>query len=141
MSYDMTDQVFQKVPLPDADSSYDEGVGLCNFRGCLALIYNTGGVFPFFDVWVWTEGKAEEKGYSWFRKVSVGPLYGPQVSMSLGVGKDGRLFFRNLEGHVFFYDTRSLQMEKILHIDGANETSQVVVSYVENLLSINPTPD
>jgi molecular chaperone HtpG len=71
-------------------------------------------------------------GESWTRLFSIGPL--PEVVEPIGVGKNGEIFYLNINEEVARFNLNTDMIEKVA-VKGRHECCQMVI-YNESLLPI-----
>ncbi|KAF5732929.1 F-box and associated interaction domains-containing protein putative isoform 1 [Tripterygium wilfordii] len=131
ISFDMADEVFEIMQLPDFGVS-----GLTHFiefeildASIIAVVCpnNPGGCF---DIWVMNEPGVKR---SWVKRDRIAPISG--IKNPVGFWKSGELCFEDSSNQLVLYDS-STQQVKNLPLHGARYSSQVV-NYMESLVQIN----
>lgn len=135
VAFDVSDEVFQTTPLPDAISlagnRLEYGRTLTVLNELVAMI-----VFPkkeeeeiFFDIWVLFEFGVKE---SWTRLVRIEGFFG--LERPLGFWKYGQLFVESREGQLVLCDPFT-QRVRNLYVDGIKGSLQVL-DYMQSSVSI-----
>ncbi|XP_038711741.1 F-box/kelch-repeat protein At3g06240-like [Tripterygium wilfordii] len=120
MSFDVGDEVLEKLPLPDLDGYdyYKSQHAILN--GLPAVIFvKLERSEKCLDVWVMSEHGAKK---SWVKLPSIGPFSG--IQRPLGFSKNGELFWEDIKGQLVLYDA-STQLVKNLQLSGCSNTLQV----------------
>ncbi|GAV61055.1 FBA_1 domain-containing protein [Cephalotus follicularis] len=131
VSFDMGDEVFRQIILPDFDFV---GNGICMrlavFKESLSLItYTYRGRDKWFDIWVKNENSAKEV---WTKQLTIGPVFG--VERPLGCGMWGEVFMEKSKGRLVWYDPTTQEIRDH-SIHGVSCSLEVHV-YVESLVSV-----
>ncbi|KAF5734683.1 F-box and associated interaction domains-containing protein putative isoform 1 [Tripterygium wilfordii] len=134
LSFDMANEVFDKLPLPDdfGLSSRLYHPELTIFRGSLALVLCIVDIGPVqcLDIWLMSKHGVKE---SWVKQVTIGPIL--EVERPLGFWKNGRLLFEDSEERLVLYHP-NVQQLKNLQLRREGYTFEVV-DYAESLVPIS----
>ncbi|KAE7995654.1 hypothetical protein FH972_000428 [Carpinus fangiana] len=144
LSFDMSNEVFLKTPLPD-DVLLDElsDLVLNEFSdwakifvlnesiALVVLVWDKGMTEICYDIWLLLEVGVKD---SWTKLFSIGPFtdFKPRL---LGFWKNDAVLFEDLDGQMVLYDPSTKEMTN-LPIHGGTYSLQLV-TYMETLVSVN----
>ncbi|KAJ7960711.1 F-box domain containing protein [Quillaja saponaria] len=136
MSFEMHDEVFRKIAVPDYNVVRNEiCMKLTVFQESLCLIiYSYGRREKWFDLWVMIEQDAQ---VFWDKRQTTGPIFG--VERPLHCGMHGEIFLEKGKGKLVLYDPGNKEI-KDLSIHGILYTLDVHI-HMESLVSINLSND
>ncbi|KAE7995678.1 hypothetical protein FH972_000449 [Carpinus fangiana] len=131
LSFDMSDEVFLKTPLPDNVF----GHRLFVLNESIAMV----ALMPLDEKWkeiqydIWLLLKVGVKD-SWKKLFTIGPSF-TKIHLPLGFWKNGTMFLNKFDdGQLFLYDPSTKQMTD-LQIHGRYNSMQLV-TYMETLVSV-----
>ncbi|XP_059436780.1 F-box/kelch-repeat protein At3g06240-like [Corylus avellana] len=133
LSFDMSDEVFLKTPLPDNVT----GQSLFMLNESIAMV----ALMPFDERWreigydIWLLLKVGVKD-SWNRLFTIGPSIA-RIHQPLGFWKNDTMFLTKIDsGQLFLYDPSTQQMTD-LQIHGHSDSKEMqLVTYMETLVSV-----
>ncbi|XP_059436778.1 F-box/kelch-repeat protein At3g06240-like [Corylus avellana] len=133
LSFDMSDEVFLKTPLPDNVT----GHSLFMLNESIAMV----ALMPVDERWreigydIWLLLKVGVKD-SWNRLFTIGPSIA-RIHQPLGFWKNDTMFLTKVDsGQLFLYDPSTQQMTD-LQIHGHSDSKQMqLVTYMETLVSV-----
>lgn len=129
LSFHMTDEVFQIIPIPSHAYKFQVEVAVVN--ECLGLICSPIVAHEkCFDIWVMKEYGVKE---SWAKLFTVGPIL--QVQRLLGILKNGDYLFEKELGQLVSHKKNTPEI-KSLNIDGPHYHSQHF-TYKESIFSLS----
>ncbi|KAE8021692.1 hypothetical protein FH972_007562 [Carpinus fangiana] len=131
ISFDMSNEVFQKVLLPPIEASSIEDIAVIN--DSLALILRSGDELDFsFDIWMLNEPGVER---TWTKLLTIGPIP-PYLWDLTQLREDCSVVLSDPnEGGFALYDPRT-QDVRDLRINEAGSRSQLT-SYTESIVFLN----
>ncbi|KAA8524974.1 hypothetical protein F0562_011388 [Nyssa sinensis] len=134
VSFDMRDEEFRHMTLPDIRHSDDEDFGygwhLVALKDCLAVIvYPSDAPNKSFDIWVMNEYGV---GGSWTKLMSFGPY--PGVNKPLGCRNNGEVLLHKDNGELVLFEPGTREFRNV-PINGAPYCSEVFI-HMESLLPV-----
>ncbi|XVF58353.1 hypothetical protein PTKIN_Ptkin07bG0059800 [Pterospermum kingtungense] len=133
LSFNMGEEEFQVIPMPDFLSIYDNSVcrSLLVWNGCLALIIYPGkGTEKSFQICVMEKYGLKE---SWTGKLTIGPLTGVEMPLMFW-RNDGEILMEGTDGQAVSYNFITKEI-KNLQIYGVPKSFQAV-AYTNSLVSL-----
>ncbi|KAJ7961965.1 F-box protein [Quillaja saponaria] len=129
LSFNMSDEVFQKSPLPPKSGTvYDECVLVINDSIAFVELFRTTE-YEWIDIWEMNETDVER---TWTKKLRITVHNGLQ-SLFLGLRRDGKFFLDNGLGELLIYDAnRQALMNSRIY--GTLHSLQII-TYNESLVS------
>jgi F-box interacting protein len=133
LSFDMSDEVFLKTPLPDNVN----GPGLFSLNESIAMValmpLDEKGREIRYDIWLLLKVGVKD---SWNRLFTIGPSFA-KIHRPLGFWKNDTMFLTKInDGQLFLYDPSTKKMTE-LQIHGHSDSMQMqLVTYMETLVSV-----
>jgi F-box interacting protein len=137
LSFDMSNEVFLKTPMPDDVllDEFSDGADIFALNESIAmvvLVWDKGMSEICYDIWLLLEVGVKD---SWTKLFSIGPFTDFQQPRPLGFWKNDAVLFENLDGQMVWYDPSTKEMTN-LPIHGEPYSLQLV-TYMETLVSVN----
>lgn len=137
LSFDMSDEVFHNIPLPDNFRNINGWLKSLAVRNdsIALLLYNRGGdntQFSSFEIWVMDDSK-EVKG-SCIKHLSIGTLQ--DILIPLKIWKSDELLIVSANGHIVSYNL-SIKTRKYVSIRGVDNPRFIQAAvYVNSVVSV-----
>ncbi|PON44103.1 F-box domain containing protein [Trema orientale] len=137
--FDMSDEVFYSVPLPDSlQSIQSQWMSLGVWNDSVALFFCPGekGIPVSIDVWVMKACAKGVKGssYSWTKEITIGPFEG--IDCPLGFWNGGEFLMRAANfKEIVSYNVRT-QKRRNVKVGGLDGIGCRAFSYVKSLVSV-----
>ncbi|KAE7995669.1 hypothetical protein FH972_000440 [Carpinus fangiana] len=131
LSFDMSDEVFLKTPLPD--NVFGQRLFVLNELIALVALMPVDEKWREiqYDIWLLLEVGVKD---SWNRLFTIGPSFA-RIHRPLGFWKNDTIFLNKIDdGQLFLYDPSTKQMTD-LQIHGRYNSMQLV-TYMETLVSV-----
>ncbi|XP_059436765.1 F-box/kelch-repeat protein At3g06240-like [Corylus avellana] len=127
LSFDMSDEVILKTPLPDDVLIFIMDFFVLNESIAMAVCIEEGTDIVCFDIWLLLEVGVKD---SWSKLFTIGPF--TDILKQLGFWKNGTMFLEKYDGQLVLYDPSTKQMTDLqIHYRWSQ-----LITYMETLISV-----
>lgn len=139
LSFDMTDELFATIPLPDNLGPVKDDMNLMVWNDSVALLSYPGlkGQPVSIEIWMMNDcfsgGKGVEGGCSWSKYYIVGPLLGIRAPWMFW--RTDELLMERLDGGLVSYNLLTQKLRSIA-TSRTDRISYLACSYVKSLVSV-----